>query len=241
MVLGYKMAFTLPDYWLPRPAALLTADLTKAFDQLIDAALLSDGPKPLPYALDAPKWQFLCYLAEQRSFVLHGSPSGEIERFEPRQSSDLHAFGAQKAIYAASEGIWPMFFAILDRRAHPTSIINACLRVEHPRGILGEPHYFFSVQGDTLALDPWTAGWVYILPGDSFTNEGAMPGGEDTWVHAAQVASLQPVKPVAKLLVEPRDFPFLAQVRSHDGTRLPEYAKAMEQGLPLPDEATSIN
>lgn len=128
------MAFRLPNYWLPRPAGLHTPEVAKAFDRLIDAAQSTDAVDALPYALDAPKWQFLCHLAEERRFVLHGSPSGEIEVFEPRQSSDLHAFGAQKAIYAASDGIWPMFFAILDRRVFPTSIINACLRVEHPRG-----------------------------------------------------------------------------------------------------------
>lgn len=235
------MAFTLPDYWLPRPAAPHTPDLARAFDRLIDAAQESGAVDALPYAFEAPKWQFLCHLAEQQGFVLHGSPDGDIEVFEPRQSSDLRAFGAQKAIYAASDGIWPMFFAILDRRAHPTSIINACLRVEHPRGKVGAPHYFFSVQGDTLALDPWTPGWVYILPGDNFFDEGEIPGGEDTWVRTAQVASLQPVRPVGKLLVEPRDFPFLAQVRAHDGSRLAEYAQAMEQGMPWPDKATSID
>jgi len=233
------MAFRLHNYWLQRPSAPQTPDRMRAFDRLIDAAQASSNVEALPYALDAPKWQFLCHLAEQRAFVLHGSPSGEIDVFEPRQSSDLHAFGAQKAIYAASDGIWPMFFAILDRRVYPTSIINACLRVEHPRGQIGAPHYFFSVQGDTLALDPWTPGWVYILPGDSFFNEGEITRGEDTWVHIAQVASLQPVRPVAKLLVKPHDFPFLAQVRSHDGSRLAEYAKAMAQGDPWPDEANS--
>lgn len=229
------MAFTLPDYWMPRPDAPLTARLARAFDQLIDSAPTSGG-QALPYGLDAPRWQFLCYLAEKREFVLHGSPSGEIELFEPRQSSDLNEFGAQKAIYAAADGIWPMFFAILNRQLHPTSIINACLRVEHPLGQMGEPMYFFSVQGDTLALNPWTPGWVYILPRESFVREAAFPGGDDTRVHTAQVASLVPVRPVARLRVEPLDFPFLAQVRSHVGERLAEYAQALNQGLPLPEE-----
>lgn len=230
------MAFRLPDYWLPRPAAPLTPALASAFDRLMDTAQASDGADALPYHLDVPKWQLLCYLAEQRGFVLHGSPSGAIELFEPRQSSDLRAFGAQTAIYAAADGIWPMFFAILDRTLHPTSIINACLRVEHPRGMIGAPHYFFSVEGNTLARNPWTPGWVYILPGDSFIHEEVIPGGEDTWVHTAQAASLQPVRPAARLLVEPQDFPFLAQVRSHVGECLARYAQVLEQGLPWPDE-----
>lgn len=230
------MAFTLPDYWMPRPAAPLTPMLTGMFDQLIDNALVGVGGQPLFYALDAPRWQFLCYLTEQREFVLHGSPSGEIEIFEPRQASDLNEFGAQKAIYAAADGIWPMFFAILNRQLHPTSIINACLRVEYPLGQMGEPRYFFSVEGDTLAHDPWTPGWVYILPRDSFVSEAPIPGGENTRVHTAQVASLEPVRPLARLWIEPQDFPFLSQVRAHAGERLADYARALNQGLPLPED-----
>jgi len=226
------MAFTLRDYWMPQPDWLQDPSQAQAFNRLIDAGRTSPV---LEYTLDAPKWQFLCHLAEARGFVLHGSPVEDIDIFEPRQPADLHAFGAQNAVYAASDGIWPMYFAILNRQQFPTSLINACLRVEHPRGQVSAPHYFFSIERDVLARNPFRPGWVYVLPGETFFDEGAVPAGEDTWVRVAQVASLQPVRPVARLRVEPRDFPFLHHIRGHDPTRLQEYAQAMEQGLPLPE------
>lgn len=230
------MAFTLLDYWLERPHHDLPPETQAAFDALLAEARKSTAPVEIGYRLAAPRWQFLDYLCTQHGVALHGSPVGTIELFEPRQSSDLHAFGAQKAVYAAVDGIWPIFFAILDRQRFPTSIINACLRVEHPRSAFGKPHYFFSVERETLALDPWTPGWVYILPGESFAGEGALPAGEDTWVHVAQVASTQPVKPLARLKVGAEDFPFLAQMRGHLGEQLKDYAKALNQGLPLPED-----
>jgi hypothetical protein len=49
-------------------------------------------------------------------------------------------------------------------------------------------------------------------------------------VHIAQLASLMPVQPLAKLTVTPADFPFLTQVRVHDDQRLQEYADSAANG-----------
>jgi hypothetical protein len=38
---------------------------------------------------------------------------------------------------------------------------------------------------------------------------------DDTVTYVAQVASPRPVKPAARLVVEPGDFPFLAQIHGH--------------------------
>jgi hypothetical protein len=54
-------------------------------------------------------------------------------------------------------------------------------------------------------------------------------------IHTSQLASLEAVAPLAKLVVSPQDFPFLAQVRFHDDARLADYAEAMTQGLPWPE------
>jgi hypothetical protein len=43
------------------------------------------------------------------------------------------------------------------------------------------------------------------------------------------------VKPLARVAVEPEDFPFLSQIRGHDDERLEEYAHAMETGAPWPE------
>ena len=81
---------------------------------------------------------------------LHGSGDPNIALFEPRQSNDLNDFGNQKAIYAASDGLWAMFFAIVDRD-RVTSITNACVRLEDDTGAVHGPLYVFSVSQSALA------------------------------------------------------------------------------------------
>ena len=113
-------------------------------DALRDAALLTGGCPEIRYDLPHPKWQFLCHAADRRDLAVHGSGDPAIAVFEPRQSNDLNDFGNQKAVYAASDGLWAMFFAIVDR-ARVGSITNACVRLTDPAGTLHGPYYVFSV------------------------------------------------------------------------------------------------
>jgi hypothetical protein len=228
----------LPTYWHPRPALELDAATRAGFDAVLDAALAAGPAQPIDYHLAAPKWQFLCYLAEECGYALHGSLNPHITEFEPRQPIDLRAFGAQLAVYAAADGIWPMFFAIVDRERYPTSIINGCIRVQTPDGTVSPPHYVFSVGRHVIDQRPYRDGAVYLLPRDNFMVEPPIPFGP-LLVHTAQLASLEPVRPLAKLAITPDDFPFLAQMLAHDDHRLAVYAEAMQQGAPWPSEKPS--
>lgn len=230
------MSLVLPEYWLPRPEFVLTETLREAFDDLLDRIRQTPAdqqPLEIDYRLDAPRWQFLCYASEQGGLALHGSPNRTIRRFEPRQASDLNEFGAQRAIYAASDGIWPMYFAIIDREYFPTALVNACIRVEDAQGRPGPALYVFSVSREALAQQPWVRGAVYLLPRDSFVAQEPFVFG-DQRIYAAQLASKQAVTPLAYLPVGAEDFPFLAQMRGHDDKRLPEYAAAMNNAQPWP-------
>lgn len=232
-IYGTIITMILPDYWLTRPPTSLTPALRADFDALYQAVKHGAGSS-IDYSLPAPKWQFLCYLADHHPIVLHGSGSPAIAQFEPRQSSDLNDFGRQKAVYAASDGIWAMFFAIVDRERYPMSVSNACIRLAE-NGQIGEPRYVFSVSRQFLPQRPWRTGTVYLLPRDTFTPEPAFEFGPAT-VHVAQLASLEPVTPLARLEVQPDDFPFLDQIHGHDDDRLQEYATAMQTGAPWPDD-----
>lgn len=223
----------LPDYWLARPEAILDEATRTAFDALLPAAR-SRGPNPIiDYTLAAPKWQFLCYAAEHHALALHGSGDANITVFEPRQSNDLNEFGNQKAVYAAADGIWPMFFAIVDRDRYSTTIMNGCIRIV-AGGQVGAPVYFFSVGRAAFHERPWRTGVVYLLPRSAFVEQAPFPFGP-VEVRVAQLASFEPVTPVARLTVAPEDFPFLATIRSHDDARLQEYSQALMTGGPLPD------
>jgi hypothetical protein len=224
---------SLPDYWLTLPPLFLDAAGRAACDVLLQHAIARGPDLWIDYTLPIPKWQFLNTIVQQHGLALHGSGNPEISRFEPRQPHDLEAFGAQNAVYAAADGVWPMYFAIVDRAKSP-SIVNACIYVESPDGQLREPHYLFSISRQAVDRQPYHDGTVYLLPRASFVRQLPIQFG-DWRVHTAQLASLEPVIPLAKLAVTPEDFPFLAQMRVHDDDRLAEYAAAMNQGLPWPE------
>src|SRR5690349_1918883 len=92
----------LPDYWLLRPPMEFGEEEARACDALLAKARTQGVDRFLDYTLPFPKWQFLCYVAEQGKVALHGSGNLEIKRFETRQPHDLQEFGAQKAVYAAA-------------------------------------------------------------------------------------------------------------------------------------------
>jgi hypothetical protein len=224
----------LPDYWLTRPGPIVDEQARVAFDELLNAAISIGGCPAIRYESPWPKWQFLCHLADRHDLALHGSGDPDIDIFEPRQSNDLGEFGNQKAIYAASDGIWAMFFAIVDRQ-QVKSITNACISLSEQDGTIQGPYYVFSVSKSALPNKPWRTGTVYLLPKTTFTVQPSVPFGPYE-VRFAQVASFVHVEPLAKITVTPDDFPFLQQIRGHDDHRLQEYATAMQTGSPWPED-----
>jgi hypothetical protein len=224
----------LPDYWLTRPSENFDEGAQVAFDELLDTTLRIGGCPTIEFTLPWSKWQFLCHLADRHNIAMHGSSDPNIALFEPRQSNDLNEFGNQKAIYAASDGIWAMFFAVVDRD-RVGSITNACVRLEDETGNSHGPYYVFSVSQTALPNQPWRTGTVYLLPHSTFIIQTPMAFGPYQ-VHFAQLASFVPVQPLAKLTVTPTDFPFLSQIRGHDDQRLQEYAIALETGAPWPQD-----
>src|SRR5262245_59806088 len=130
----------LPDYWLTRPGASFDETTMMAFDELLSATLAAGGCPTIQFRLPYPRWQFLCHVADHHDIALHGSGNPDIALFEPRQSNDLNPFGNQKAIYAASDGLWAMFFAIVDRDRFSMSVTNACVRLADEAGTLHGPY-----------------------------------------------------------------------------------------------------
>ena len=224
----------LPEYWLTRPSVEFDQRAEEAFDTLLNTTLSKGQCATIEFTLPWLKWQFLCYFADHHNVALHGSGDPNIALFEPRQSNDLTEFGNQKAVYAASDGLWAMFFAVVDRD-RVKSITNACVRLADESGTMQGPYYVFSVSQSALPGQPWRTGTVYLLPRSPFTTQSPMAFGSYQ-VHIAQLASFEPVQPLAKLTVTPEDFPFLSQIRGHDDERLQEYATALQTGAPWPKD-----
>ncbi len=223
-----------PAYFLPQPPASWEPDILDSFERLYKEAVEEGTGRAIEYALSAPKWQFLCYLCDHKPILLHGSGNPEIQEFEPRKANDVSEFGDRRAVYAASDGIWAMFFAIVDRERQVTSLTNSCFRVVGPGEESGR-YYFFSINEDALPHEPWRSGTVYLLPRAWFEQEPNLQyrGMEievDHW--ASPVA----VRPLAKLAVEPADFPFLSQILPHDPQAIRERATKDPDGFPWLEE-----
>lgn len=227
------MVSKLPAHFLPRPPVMRNAEALSAFDDLFDRAS-ADGTEVV-YDLPWPRWQFICHVADTRGLILHGSQNPRIYRFEPRKSNDVHPFGDREAVYGSSDGLWSMYYAILDRAKHSMGLVNAAFRVELADGGRGEPHYFFSISRTALEARPFSPGTIYFLPRIGFD---PMPPVEMNGhrVHVEQWASVLPVEPLTRIAVRPDDFPFLNQILGHDDETLWARARVDPDGFPWLDQ-----
>jgi hypothetical protein len=180
------------------------------------------------------RWEFLCGVAERRRVAFHGTGTGVIESFQPRRPIDFAPFGDQEAVFATSDPLWAMFYAIVDRDRYEITLNNACIVLEDAEGRPRPPHYYFSISRRPLRERPWRNGYVYFLPAETFVEQ---PPGEYAGHRARvpQLASPVPVAPFARMHVSPDDFPFLDQIRGHEDERLAEYAQAVMAAAPWPD------
>jgi hypothetical protein len=221
----------VPDHYLRRPTTGHAPDVG-GFARLFAEQVSPGTGAAIQYPLAAPKWQFLCWMAESKDVVLHGANQSTRNALEPRQADDVGEFGARFAVYAASDGIWPIYFAIADRTV-VTSLVNACIHLDDVGA--DTSYYYFSINHDAMRSRPWVTGTVYVLPRGTFEPEPV-----DTWqglrCAPTQWASLVSVRPMARLTVAPHDFPFLNQIRSHDQQVVTERAAQDPDNFPWLDE-----
>jgi len=229
----------LPDYWLEQPPLRMNRATSEAVEEVLSlvdsesAGGVLDVDSILGDGGDISRWQFLRGLADHRTLAFHGTGDPNIESFEPRKPIDFAPFGDQTAVFATSDPIWAMFYAIVDRDRHPLTLNNACIIVTDAEGRPSR-HYYFSVSRDAVGRRPWRSGYLYVLPAETFVEQ---PPGTYAGLAARvpQLASPVSVKPFARMEIAPSDFPFLEQIRGHDDDRLAEYAEAVMAAAPWPD------
>jgi hypothetical protein len=231
----------LPDYWTERPPIGLDRSTDAAIEEFLalgqpggGADRMLDVDAILRARGDVTPWHFLCGLADRREIAFHGTGDPNIQSFEPRKPLDFAPFGDQKAVFATSDPIWAMFYAIVDRDRYDLTLNNGCILLMDADGRPGLPHYYFSITHGALHRRPWRTGHVYFLPAETFVEQPAGPYGGHV-ARVPQLASPVPVTPFARLQVAPEDFPFLAQIRGHEDERLAEYARAVMAAAPWPD------
>lgn len=183
--------------------AITEAALDRAADRLErgDADAVADSPLPCV--------EFLRWLAERRPVLFHGSGRDDLDVLEPiRLSRDTTEFGDQQAVFATSDPVWAIYFAVL-RRHKPFGTRNGSLGIAdeqvYPRW------YHFSIRRPLDTATRFGPGSLYVLPRAPFIAEPAYRGVFDT----AQWVSPSPVRPLVRIDVTPNDFPFLDSVVSH--------------------------
>lgn len=197
----------LDQLFLRAPPFVLNDDKVRAYEAIIDEQFHRSPVQQVRYACRYPKYDFLRYLVHSKGYLLHGSASGDIEQLEPSEQTDWSGKRIT-AVFATGDGIWPMFFALLDRSSLRGSIRNGCFVVEaSPQD--SERFYFFSVNAEALAAGVWTEGTVHVLPRDTFEPTSRGPVRFDEW------ASEDKVPIAAQVPVSPADFPFLENVTGH--------------------------
>lgn len=204
------------DAYLPRPAMPSSDALLDAFEHLYRDRIVPGAGRTVDYPLreQAPVWQFLCWLGDTHDVVLHGSGTTDIAEFEPRLPGDTAPWAHRELVFATNDGIWSMFYAVLDRSI-AWSLSNAAFSLgEHDDGT-EIVRYFFSINDDAHQQAWSSPGTVYVLPRTTFEPE---PDEEEdgVMVYGRQWASVLPVRPLASIPVHPEDFPFLDSVLGHE-------------------------
>lgn len=200
----------LRQYFPQAPEITFGEQKTRTFDELWEAALAGGPGGLVEYRCEYPKHEFLTYLAERKGLLLHGSNFPDIKVLIPvRLTEDATSYGNHEAVYACADGIWPIFFAVVNRGTGKTSCVSSCRRAAGGGGA-GKKFYYFSIHEGVPESQRWTRGTVYVLPREGFrrlTDEASRPVEE--WASAGPVAAL------ARLRVGVDDFPFRDGVRSH--------------------------
>ncbi|HYF52196.1 MAG TPA: hypothetical protein VEJ63_22505 [Planctomycetota bacterium] len=217
---NYSELIPMPDPDLNPERLKLCKDL---FRELIEpgcGALIPDS------RLTLQKWCFLEYLVKHEQILLHGSTSHDIEVFEPRAAIDNLVGGERALVYAASSGILASFFAIHDRakleKLGLAPGMNVCYFNYEEQGAAKEG-FHFAIDYRALRHFHWSTGMVYILPRGPFRAD----------FQQTQWFSEVPVRPLAKILVHPHDFPILASIRGTDfGPLVEQFERVGMQGYP---------
>lgn len=189
------------SYYVPVPDERSDVEGDVEFDAILESALSSESSDAVDYRSPRPKHEFLNYLATCHNLLLHGSSAPDIDVVEP-WSDATDGWNAQKAVYAASDGVMPIFFAVTNR-AEP-NLVRDIHRVSVTTDDAPARHFYHILITPTPNATPaCSRGMVYVLPRGPFRPYHDREGRSlSEWV------SQRPVRPLARLPVGPDDLPY---------------------------------
>lgn len=172
--------------------------------------------------------RFVQWLMAHDLVIFHGSNDAGIEELVPvRRSMELNdatGRGNRGAVYGTHDGLWAMFFSVIDRQRLKGSIRNGADTHWSDAGDRLDL-YHFSIHHGLLAERPFTAGALYLLPRDRFTRLLLYSEGPPSHEWACE----EPVRPLARISLRPEDFPFLDRIGGHDDGEVIEFEELVDR------------
>jgi hypothetical protein len=187
-------------FYCRRPVVEMDDVRAAEFGRILADAQARGGTVPIAYRSRYPKYEFLHYLAHRRGLVLHGSNRRDLDVLEPRWALAQGEEADLDAIYTAKDPFTCIFFGIVDR-SRVTGIRHNSFAGQRLDGG-SEVVHEYALNADAVREGHFVPGMVYALPEGEF--EYLPRSG--TWV------GRRPVAPVARVPVEPADFPLLHQI-----------------------------
>lgn len=199
------------SWMLAAPTFELTHSLTKQFNRVIS----KKDPSLLP--AEVPRWIFLDWLARQ-GYLLHGSSVKDLSELHPQTKDYQQAdeFSNTYGVYAASDGIWPMMYALRGPKARGQ--LDMCLQLKTPQD-WSKKVYFYSLGRQdfiTPITDLMSSGFVYVLDSTGFLPSPAYQHGSLGLVKEAHWVNPKPVKTLMCIPVQPNDFPLPIHLHQAD-------------------------
>lgn len=216
---------------LPWMLAAPTVPLPGEAAPLFRAALEARDPGLWPP--DLPRWTLLQGLAGQ-GFLLHGSGHRDLHEFQPRAPHDLSPddFSKRTGVFAASDGLWAMMYALRDRN-RVRRMLNMALQLKQEGGWSPMRYFLSFAPHDPAVTDGRSLlapGFVYVLPPEGFEPMPPYEWPGLGWVREPHWVNPHPVRPLLCVPVAPGDFPL--PVRTHDANRVDPLSQLDPWGFP---------
>lgn len=174
---------------------------TKEFDVILE---LLKNNEAIEFEQDQ-KINFLNYVVQNKGYLLHGSGVNSIQQIKPHSANcSSKEFGNQDAVFANKDPFITMFYALKNKDFEGVAESSSFVDSE-----TGKTEYKFKFKTSNPTSEYCLSkGSIYLLERDSFI-QGSNDVGEliDEW------ASPELVSPIAKIDVNPEDFPYLSQVK----------------------------
>ena len=193
--------------FLPKPEFHMGEQSVKAYEEIYSGLEGDKTRKDVVLPHGIPAIEFFDFLENKQEFLFHGSNQLDLDILTLKKQNNFRG-DEVNGVFASSDPIWAMFFAIINREKYTGTLRNGSFVVSFPQGVY-ERYYFFSINNAVPENNIWNRGAVYILPREKFKPAG------DGWFRFDEWICYEPVIPTAKITIEPEDFPMLGKVVTH--------------------------